>query len=77
MLCRHDVAVTTKLLVKRAERSTKWFRSNDEETGDNAVQLLKMLSRFAELKASVHQRSFTAHGVHNASKKNEDPASPS
>jgi hypothetical protein len=49
----HDVAVTTKLLMKSAERSTKWCNSNDEETGDNAVQRLNMLPNTAEQKAYV------------------------
>ncbi len=52
LLCRHDVTVTTKLLVKCAERSTKWCHSNDQTTGVNAVQHLKMLSSTAEQKAS-------------------------
>ncbi len=45
--------MTTKLLVKSAEMSTKWFHSNDEETGGNAVLGLKMLSSNAEQNASV------------------------
>jgi hypothetical protein len=42
--------VTTELLMKSAERSTKWCHSNDEETGDNAAQRLNinMLSSIAE-----------------------------
>ncbi len=50
LLCYHDVAVTTKLLMKKAERSTKWCHSNDEKSGDNAVQRLKMLSSTTEQK---------------------------
>jgi hypothetical protein len=46
-------AATTKLLVNSAERSRKWGHSNDEETGDNAVKRLKMLSSTAVQKASV------------------------
>jgi hypothetical protein len=53
LLCRHDIAVTTKLMVKSAERSTKWCHLNDEKNGDNAVQRLNMLSNTAELKAYV------------------------
>ena len=44
--------------MKSAERSTKWCHSNDEETGDNAVQHLSMLSNTAEQKAYV-----TPHGL--------------
>ena len=40
-------------MMKSTERPTKWCHSNDEETGDNAVQRLKMLSSTAEQKASV------------------------
>jgi hypothetical protein len=50
---RHDFAVTTKLLMKSAERLTKLCHSNEEETGDNAVIRLKMLSKTAEQKAYV------------------------
>ena len=53
LLCLHDVAVTTKLLMKSSERSVKWGHSNDEATGDNAVQRLSMLLNTAEQKASV------------------------
>jgi hypothetical protein len=53
LLCRHDVAVTTELLMKSAEWSTKWCHPNDQETGDNAVQRLKMLSSITKQKASV------------------------
>ncbi len=42
-----------KLLMKSAERSTKWCQSNDEETGDNAEQRLKVMSSTTEQKASL------------------------
>jgi hypothetical protein len=53
LLCRHDVAVTTKLLMKSAVQSTKCYHSNDEETRNKAMQRTNMLSNTAEQKASV------------------------
>ena len=53
LLCRHDGAVSTKLLVNSAERSTKWCHSNDDETVYNAVQRLKMLSKTSQVKSST------------------------
>ena len=53
LLCRHDGAVSTKLPVNSAERSTKQCHSDDDETGNNAVQRLKMLSDTVERKAAV------------------------
>ncbi len=45
--------MTTKLLMTSAERSTKWCHSNDEETGNTAVQRLNMLPNTAKQKAYV------------------------
>jgi hypothetical protein len=59
--------VTTKLLMKSAERSTKWLHSNDEETGDNTVQRLSMLPSTAEQKGlfdtngHLRRMVYTAH----------------
>ena len=78
LLCRHDGAVSTKLLVNSAERSTKWRHSNDDETGDNAVQRLKMLSSTVEQKAAVAQTVILRRMVYTVHiQRNEDPASPS
>ncbi len=78
LLCRHDGAVSTKLLVSSAERSTKWCHSNDDETGDNAVQRLKMLSSTVERKNALAPMAILRRMVYAAHiKRNEDPASPS
>ncbi len=50
MLCCRDVAMTKKQLTKSAERRTKCCNSNDEETGDYAVQRLIILSRTSRAK---------------------------
>ena len=72
----HDVAVTTKLLMKSAERSTKWCHSNDDEP-EYAVQRLNMLSNTAEQKAYVTPTVIYGAWRTSALKRNEDPASPS
>jgi hypothetical protein len=48
LFCRQNFAVTTKLLMQSAERSTKWCHSKNEETRDNAVQRLSMLPNTAK-----------------------------
>ncbi len=54
--------------------STKWRHSNDEETGDNTVQRLKMLSSTAEQKASVEPTVIYGAWCTQRIKRNEDPA---
>jgi hypothetical protein len=58
------------LLVKSAERSTKWCHSNDVETGVDAVQRLNVLSSTCRAKGCHNTNGhFAAHGIHGTFKK--------
>ena len=59
--------------MKSAERSTKWCHSNDEETGDNDVQRLSMLSNTAEQKAYVTPTAIYSAWCTQRSKKERRP----
>ncbi len=69
--------MTTELLMKNAKPSTKWFHSNDEETGGNAVQRFSMLPNTAEQEAYVTPAAIYGAWFTQRIKKEKDPASPS
>ncbi len=61
-----DEAVGNK---KGAERSKNWCHSNDDETGNNAVQRFVMLSSTIERKASITSTVISRRKVNTAHSK--------
>jgi hypothetical protein len=54
LICRHNACGVDEAFGKKsAERSTNLRHSNDDETGENGLQRLKMLSSTVERKAAV------------------------
>jgi hypothetical protein len=69
LLNRHDVVVSTKLLVKFCRAVDVMApHSNDDTTGDNALKHFKMLPRTVEREAAVTRTAMsrTAQGPHGA-----------